>query len=323
MKALFLYGTLAGLVPVGAGARMDWRGHHGLLVRAPGADLRDAVDYLAQARGLAGEDAMIRDVAACAYGDAGGRAEALENTEIMRYFGTLSLAEVARRLPMIASRAASRARAEASHTPATLRADWGPDAVEVSARSQPYSGFFTLEETTLTFRRFDGTMSRPVTRAGFVGGDAAIVLPYDPERGLVMVIEQFRYGPWLRHDPRPWLLEPIAGRVDAGETPAACARREAQEEAGIGLDRLHHVADYYPSPGVDTEYFYTFIGLTRLDPSMQGIGGLAGETEDIRSHVIAFSRLQELVSSGEVNNGPLVLLSLWLAANLPRFQPGA
>ncbi len=227
------------------------------------------------------------------------------------------------RLGMIRTRAAARLRGRAHPAPASLRRDWGREAVRESARRLPWAGFFTVEQSELCFRRFDGAMSAPVERAGFVSGDAAIVLPYDPARDLVLLIEQFRYGPFLRDDARPWTLEPIAGRIDAGESPEEAARREAREEAGLDLERLEQVSAHYPSPGANSEFFYCYVGLARLDASMQGVGGLEAEAEDIQSHVIGFGRLMELVSSGEANCGPLVLLALWLEANRPRLRAGA
>ncbi len=46
--------------------------------------------------------------------------------------------------------------------------------------------------------------------------DAVTVLPYDPVRDRVLLIEQYRFGVHMRGDPRPWVLEPVAGRIDAG-----------------------------------------------------------------------------------------------------------
>lgn len=101
----------------------------------------------------------------------------------------------------------------------TLRRRAGPEDVQVQTRTEPYAGFFAVEVQDLRFRRFDGTVSAPVNRAGFVSGDAVTVMPYDPVRDRVLLIEQFRFGPHLRGDVNPWQLEVIAGRIDAGETP--------------------------------------------------------------------------------------------------------
>ncbi|MCK8463802.1 NUDIX domain-containing protein [Aliiroseovarius sp. S1339] len=243
--------------------------------------------------------------------------------EVMSYFGDVSPEVVAQRFAMIRTRAASRVRARASTTPTTLRAAFGAGDIDIHASHRPYSRFFTLDEQDLSFRRYSGEMGETVNRAAFVGGDAVIVLPFDPVRDNVMLVEQFRIGPHMRGDPHPWTLEPIAGRIDAGETPQDSAHREAQEEAGLKLDRLLPLPHHYPSPGSNTEYFYTYVALCDLPDAAAGIGGVANEAEDIRSHVIPFERLMDLVNSGEAACGPLVLCALWLSLNRDDLRAGS
>src|SRR5690606_6735551 len=180
--------------------------------------------------------------------------------------------------------------------------------------------FFAVEDHRLRHRRFDGSMGETLDRAVFVSCDAAVVLPYDPRRDRVLLVEQFRSGPMARGDRQPWLLETVAGRVDPGETPEEAARREAREEAGLDLGRLLPACGFYPSPAAKSEYLYTFVGLADLPDSRPGSGGVAGEGEDIRTHVVGFARLMELVESGEINNGPLIVLALWLAARRDRLR---
>lgn len=235
--------------------------------------------------------------------------------EVMELFGHVTPDEVARRFPMIRTRASSRVRARTHPAPTTLRAKYGAQDVMVHRQSRPYANHFTLEEQVLSFRKYSGEMSKDVDRAAFVGGDAVIVLPYDPVRDRVMVIEQFRMGPQIRGDAHPWLLEPIAGRIDGGETPEDSVHREAMEEARLTLDQLIPLTPHYPSPGASTEFFYPFIALCDLPDDAGGIGGVESEAEDIRSHVIAFDRLMDLIASGEANCGPLILAAFWLAAN--------
>lgn len=235
--------------------------------------------------------------------------------EVMEGYGQLTPTEIARRFPMIRTRAASRVRARTQPAPTTLRASFGQQDVTVQSRGRPYAKHFTMEEQVLSFRKYSGEMSEVVDRAAFVGGDAVIVLPYDPVQDRVMVIEQFRMGPQIRGDVRPWLLEPIAGRIDGGETPEDSAHREAMEEARLELDRLIPLTPHYPSPGASTEFFYPFVALCHLPDDAGGIAGVETEAEDIRSHVISFDHLMDLITSGEANCGPLVLAAFWLAAN--------
>lgn len=232
--------------------------------------------------------------------------------DFLRLRGQTPAVDVLARYDAMLIRAASRVRAR-QEKPSDLRRDAGEGDVLVGAYRQPYAGFFALEEYDLQFRRFDGGMSERVNRTAFVSGDAAVVLPYDPVRDRVMLVEQFRAGPFARGDSQPWMLEPVAGRIDPDETPEDAARREAKEEAGLTLGALHAAPACYPSPGAVTEYLYHFIGIADLPDGITGIGGVAEEAEDIRSHLIGYHDLMALVESGEADNAPLILLALWLA----------
>ncbi|MFN3845840.1 MAG: NUDIX domain-containing protein [Paracoccaceae bacterium] len=237
---------------------------------------------------------------------------------VMSVFGTTPAAAVHGRLGSIMVRAASKLRAIADTRPHLVRRDGGQ--IDLISHRQPYAHFFAVEEFDLSFARFDGSMSPVITRAAFVSADAVTVLPYDPVRDRVLVVEQFRAGPYGRGDPNPWQLEAIAGRIDPGESPEDCARREALEEAALTLGTLLLVANYYPSPGAKTEYIYAYVALTDLPDGAAGVYGLEDEAEDIRGHLIDFAQLLDLVCSGEVQNGPLLMTALWLQRERHRLR---
>lgn len=232
--------------------------------------------------------------------------------EVMALRGQVSAEAAIARYPMIRVRAASRLRA-AQPRPASLRRTPAAGDVVIESLTTPYAKFFAIEDYRLRHRRFDGGMSAALERAAFVSGDATVVLPYDPLRDTVLLVEQFRTGPLARGDANPWALETVAGRVDAGETPEEAARREAQEEAGVRLDRLIPAPSHYPSPGAKSEYIHCFIGLCDLPETGPGLGGLEEEGEDIRSHRLPFARMMDLIDSGEIETGPLIVIALWLA----------
>ena len=243
--------------------------------------------------------------------------------EVMALQGHRAPEAIFARYHQILVRAASRLRARPGG-PTTLRRRAAPEDVRLETWRQPYARFFALEEFALSFRRFDGSMSEVVPREVFISGDAATVLPYDPSRDRVLVIEQFRPGPFARGDGQPWLIEPVAGRVDADETPEDAVRREALEEAGIAVGELLPIAAYYPSPAGKAEYLYSFLGLADLpDGWSAAASGVADEHEDIRTHVIPFDRLMQLVETGEVENGPLLISALFLARHRPRLRGAA
>lgn len=225
------------------------------------------------------------------------------------------------RMPTIRLRAASRLRARANPSPLRLRRGFTRDSVVSHARRLPYSAYFALQEDDLSHPHFTGGESPRLTRAALVSGDAVTVLPYDPVRDRVLLVEQFRYAPYVRGDLHPWTLEPVAGRIDPGETPDQAALRETREEAGLVLDRLLPAGRYYVSPGAMTEYLYSYIGLCDL-PDGAGLadGGKDDEGEDIRGHVLSFAALMGAVESGEAENGPLLISAYWLARERDRLR---
>lgn len=228
---------------------------------------------------------------------------------------------VHRRFPMMLARAGARLRAGKAVAPRHRRAA-GTSDLDVARHWQPYGNFFAVEEFNLRFRRFDGGMSPTVNRAVFISADAAVVLPYDPARDRVLLIEQFRMGPVARGDGQPWLLEAIAGRIDGGESPEDAAHREAMEEAGLVLSALLPATHYYPSPSAKSEFLYNFIGIADLPDGSAGLGGVPGEDEDIRGHLVPFPELLDLVESGEVTAGPLAFLTYWLAVRRDAIRRG-
>ncbi|MGR3378644.1 NUDIX domain-containing protein [Salipiger abyssi] len=242
--------------------------------------------------------------------------------EIMAQYGQTSPEVMDGLRPFLAARAWARELARQG-APHELRSDRGLDTVEIVRDRPGFEGFFRMRAYDLRYRRFDGSMSDTFGREGFVTYDAALVLPYDPVTDRVLLIEQLRYGPVLRGDPNPSVLEPPAGLVDAGESPEVCALREAEEEAGVQLRELRPMMRVYASPGYTTEFFHCFLGLCELSEADNGLGGLDEENEDIRSHVIPFERAMELVDSGEVNAGPLVMMLYWLARHREELRRSA
>ncbi|MDP0927043.1 NUDIX domain-containing protein [Paracoccus onubensis] len=228
-------------------------------------------------------------------------------------------AQIAGRLPMIGVWAESRLRAAAAlASGGDVVAAHDPSDIRLHERQQPFAGFFAVEEWRLSHRKFDGSFTPQIRREGFVMGDAVVVLPWDPVRDRVLVIEQFRLGPAMRHDPQPWMLEAIAGRIDAGETVEEAARREAEEEAGLRLQHLFPAVHCYPSPGAITEFLYQFIGIADLPDGVAGVHGLTDEAEDIRGHLLSRGELARMLHDGEITNGPLSMLILWLEGQASR-----
>lgn len=78
------------------------------------------------------------------------------------------------------------------------------------------------------------------------------VIPVDDE-GFVYCVRQFRY-PMAEH-----LLETPAGKLEPGENPLDCAKRELSEETGIEADEYIDLGKIYPSPGFCRETLYIYL----------------------------------------------------------------
>ncbi len=220
--------------------------------------------------------------------------------------------------PMIENRAWAKHRAAAA--PATVRRAPEPGDFQFVAQRPPLGSFYRLQSLDITHQRFDRKQSHVLVREAFLGVDAAMILPYDPARDRVLLVEQARLGPAARQDPNPWMLEPIAGIIDARETPQEAARREMIEEAGVEPQELLPAGQYYPSPGSSTDYFYCFVGLCDLPRTQSWLGGLEQENEDLRLHPLSFGQALALAESGEIATGPLHHLLYWLAYHRDRLR---
>lgn len=97
-------------------------------------------------------------------------------------------------------------------------------------------------------------------------GAAAVVpfldLPND-NGARILLIRQFRYA------ADRFLYEIPAGRIDRGEPPIDCARRELLEETGCVATHLTPLGGFFTTPGFIDEFIYAFMasGLTRGDPT--------------------------------------------------------
>lgn len=90
---------------------------------------------------------------------------------------------------------------------------------------------------------------------------AAAVVPLDRDDNVLMVRQ-------YRHATGGWLLEVPAGKLDAGEPPDRCARREVEEETGHRPGRLVPMGWIWTTPGFSDERIWLYLACD-LEPSAQ------------------------------------------------------
>lgn len=185
--------------------------------------------------------------------------------------------------------------------------------VQIESVKPLYEGFFTMVEYKFTHKKFDGSWTPTVRREVFERGHAVAVLPYDPVTNEFVLIEQIRIGA-LATSHSPWLIEVIAGIVDAGESERDVCFREAQEEAGIALENLTLATSYLASPGGTTERIHIFIAQTDATQA-SGIHGLEHEAEDILVHRVPENQAKEWLNTGKIDNAASLIALQWFFLN--------
>lgn len=141
---------------------------------------------------------------------------------------------------------------------------------------------------------------------------ASAVVPFlseptgsDPQ---ILLIRQYRYA------AEQYLYEIPAGRLDPGEDPAVCARRELREETGCEATGVEHLITIYTTPGFTDERIHLFmaVGLTR--------GEVAREADEfIEVETVTLSRALDLIRQGEIQDAKTALGLLYAAG----FRAGA
>jgi ADP-ribose pyrophosphatase len=195
------------------------------------------------------------------------------------------------------------------------------DDVEILEKTAGYEGHSTLYRFRLRHRLFNGGWSEPMSRELLERGNAVCVLPYDPVRDEVILVEQFRIGAYAAGLP-PWQREVVAGVVEPGETEEDVARREIVEEAGVAARALHFVCRCLSSPGIQSEVAIVYCAV--VDAS--GAGGTFGldhEHEDIRATAMKFDDAMELLAAGGFQHAQGVIALQWLAMNRTRLREEA
>ena len=174
-------------------------------------------------------------------------------------------------------------------------------------------GWAKLDRYTIRYTRGDGG-EVVIHREVHDHGHGATVLPYDTQRGTVLLVRQFRLPAYL-HDGDGFIIEACAGLLD-DDDPAQCAKREAEEELGFRLANLRFMTTVYATPGAVTERLSLFIADYDHQARIGAGGGEAHEGEDIEVMEMPFEEMRRMVQDGRIVDAKTVLLSLFLEREL-------
>jgi len=183
--------------------------------------------------------------------------------------------------------------------------------VSVEQKKYILEDVFKVEEAYLRYEKFNGEMSGTVRRISLERGDSVSILIYNSRTDKIILISQFRYPSYKSGNG--WIMEAIAGILDPGETPEESARREVQEETGLDIIKLEHIATFFPSPGGSSERIFLYYSeVSRGANSYGKIGGLLCEGEDIKSYEFTLEEALEKIKSGEIMDAKTIIGIYWL-----------
>lgn len=182
-----------------------------------------------------------------------------------------------------------------------------------------WRGHNTFQRVRFSFQGFRGETRGPAAWELLRRGRAVAVIPYDPVRDTVVLIEQFRL-PALAAGLGPWLIEVAAGLADGAETDEEVAIRETREETGLAVTALARAGRFMLSPGIADETITVFAGRVDAPVGESGLAGLADEHEDIRVFTVPADEAFAMASDGRIVNITTALALLWLAAHRDRLR---
>ena len=172
-----------------------------------------------------------------------------------------------------------------------------------------YSGFFSLNKYEFIHKKHDGEWTSTVGREIFSGAHVSTLLPYDPIKKEIILIQQFRAGVLSRYD-EDYLLEIVAGIIDEGENPEETAIRECFEETGCEVKKIHPIHSYFPAPGSSESYYHLYLGEIQAFDG-ERIKGLEKENEDILVKSFKIDEVRQMLKEKKITNGLTLIALQW------------
>ena len=180
------------------------------------------------------------------------------------------------------------------------------DRIHVISEQVLSDDWYLLRKVTFDYRRRDGSWQRQA-REVYDRGNGAVILLYNAARSTVLLTRQFRMPAYLNGCRDGVLIEACAGLLD-GDDPAACIRREAEEETGFRVRAPRQVFEAYMSPGSVTERLHFFVAEYEDRDRVSAGGGDADEGEEIETLEMGLEEALCMIDSGKIQDGKTIML---------------
>ncbi|HHV78106.1 MAG TPA: NUDIX hydrolase [Firmicutes bacterium] len=152
----------------------------------------------------------------------------------------------------------------------------------------------TLRKDTVLLDQGRLATREVVEHPGAVG-----ILPFSNEE--VVLVRQYRYPVGST------LLEIPAGKLEPGENPVECAKRELKEETGLVASKLEYVCSFHTSPGFCNEVLHLFFA--------EGLQDTAPEPdadENLQILRVKRSQIRGMIRGGQIKDAKTIIALLIL-----------
>jgi len=165
-----------------------------------------------------------------------------------------------------------------------------------------YTGrVISLDRDTVRFP--DGSVGQ-LEMVRHPGASAIVPFVSDPtgEDPQILLIKQYRYA------AEEFLYEIPAGRLDPGEAPLECAKRELKEETGCTAQQMEFLFTMFTTPGFTDERIHVFLarGLERGEAAREADEFMTVET-------VTLSSALRFIQEGRIKDGKTALSILFAA----------
>jgi ADP-ribose pyrophosphatase len=198
--------------------------------------------------------------------------------------------------------------------------------VEVSGPTNRFNDFFKIDEYQVSLEdRSNGQMGPAQKRLVFERGDSVAVLLLNLDRRNVVLVKQFKVPTVVgrRRDDESttdgWIVETVAGMIDANETPETAVIRETMEETGYRIGTPTLIARFFSSPGGTSERIFLYFAEVR-NADKTGPGGGIGD-EQIEVVSIPPERLFDQLTRQTIEDPKLIVAAYWLQNHLKSGEP--
>ena len=124
------------------------------------------------------------------------------------------------------------------------------------------------------------------------------VIPFLDKDHVVMVRQ-------YRHPVGEVTLELPAGKLDKGESPLSCVKRELHEETGYTAKKIRPLVQYWPTPAFANEVLHLYVATGLTAGKMH-----TDEDEFLRCVVVPFKKAVKMALSGEIMDSKTIIALL-------------